>query len=76
MTKEEFEKIKNKIIVGLIILFLVCFSVATLKEILIPYKPISKFEVVDTYNECSVVRYTSVSDQWIYFLDCSNKKTL
>lgn len=30
-----------------------------------------KFEVVDTYNECNVVRYTpDYSAKYAYFLDC------
>lgn len=30
-----------------------------------------KFEVVDTYNECDVVRYTpGYSARYSYFLDC------
>jgi hypothetical protein len=33
-------------------------------------KPEKKFEVVDKYEECSVVRYTDRSNTWHYFLDC------
>ena len=30
-----------------------------------------KFEVVDTYKNCEVVRWTDPSQRWQYFLDCS-----
>jgi hypothetical protein len=33
--------------------------------------PAKKFEVVDTYKGCEVVRYTDPSTRWHYFLDCS-----
>ena len=32
--------------------------------------PEKKFEVVDKYGECNVVRYTDRSSNWHYFLDC------
>lgn len=32
---------------------------------------VKKFEVVDTYRTCDVVRYTDRSNTWHYFLDCS-----
>ncbi len=33
--------------------------------------PETRFEVVDTYNECNVVRYTpDYSAKFAYFLDC------
>jgi hypothetical protein len=30
----------------------------------------SKFEVVDTYKNCNVIRYTDPSTQWHYLLHC------
>ena len=36
----------------------------------------TKFEVVDKYNECDVVRYTDASNNWHYFLDCSRRETV
>ena len=37
--------------------------------------PDQKFEVVDTYRGCDVVRYTpDYSGRYAYFLDCSNKQ--
>ena len=36
-----------------------------------PSPPERKFEVVDTYNGCNVVRYTpDYSARYAYFLDC------
>ena len=36
--------------------------------------PEKKFEVVDTYKGCDVVRYTDPSTRWNYFLDCEQEK--
>jgi hypothetical protein len=39
-----------------------------------PVEPEQKFEVVDTYKGCDVVRYTPTNAAlYTYFLDCSNK---
>ena len=39
-----------------------------------PEAPKSNFEVVDTYSygnrTCSLIRYTTPSTTWVYFLDC------
>ena len=32
----------------------------------------AKFEVVDKYKNCDVVRYTDPSNRWNYFLHCRN----
>lgn len=34
-------------------------------------EPKEKFEVVDKYGDCNVVRYTDATQRWHYFLDCS-----
>ena len=46
-----------------------------------PLQPVaskSNFEVVDTYSyenrTCSVIRYTTPSTSWEYFLDCKEVK--
>jgi len=40
-----------------------------------PSPPDQKFEVVDTYKGCDVVRWTnSQLAEYKYFLDCSNKQ--
>jgi len=33
-------------------------------------EPIEKFQVVDRYKNCDVVRYTDPSNQWHYLLYC------
>ena len=33
----------------------------------------TKFEVVDHYGTCAVVRYTDKGNNWHYFLDCGNE---
>ena len=42
-----------------------------------PVTPKSNFVVVDTYSyenkTCSVIRYTTPSTNWEYFLDCNDK---
>jgi len=43
-----------------------------------PDAPKSNFEVVDTYSyenrTCSVIRYTTPSTTWQYFIDCKEVK--
>lgn len=34
------------------------------------FEPIEKFQVVDKYKNCNVVRYTDRSNQWHYLLHC------
>ena len=31
----------------------------------------TKFEVIDQYEGCSVIRYTDLTSRWHYFLKCS-----
>lgn len=31
----------------------------------------TKFEVVDQYESCKVIRYTDTTQRWHYFLQCS-----
>lgn len=54
--------------------FLSLFMVINPGEDVKPVEPDQKFEVVDTYNGCEVVRYTpDNSARYTYFLDCKNK---
>ena len=56
--------------VGLSVLALILNGAANLVESK-PSPPERKFEVVDTYNGCNVVRYTpDYSARYTYFLDC------
>lgn len=33
-------------------------------------EPTKKFQVIDQYKNCDVVRYTTPSNTWQYFLHC------
>jgi len=60
------------VIVGMGVLSL--FMVINPGEDVKPSPPDQKFEVVDTYKGCEVVRYTpDNSARYTYFLDCKNK---
>ena len=51
--------------------FLSLFMVINPGEDVKPTEPEQKFEVVDNYKECDVVRYTpDNSARYSYFLDC------
>ena len=51
--------------------FLSLFMVINPGEDVKPTEPEQKFEVVDAYKECDVVRYTpDNSARYSYFLDC------
>jgi len=54
---------------------ILAFAVAGLLAsiFLTPHKPEdnSKFEVLDQYQGCSVIRYTDPTNRWHYFLKCS-----
>ena len=61
------------VIVGMGVLSL--FMVINPGEDVKPVEPDQKFEVVDNYKGCEVVRYTpDNSAVYSYFLDCSNKQ--
>lgn len=38
-----------------------------------PDTPKMKFEVVDHYKDCDVVRYTDPTQRWEYFLHCESQ---
>jgi hypothetical protein len=55
--------------------FLSLFMVINPGEDVKPVEPDQKFEVVDTYKGCDVVRWTNNQlAEYKYFLDCSNKQ--
>lgn len=60
--------------------FLFCFGIVLVFisfATLIPEsKPKEKFKVVDTYKGCDIVRYTDPSNDYRYFLDCTNTNEL
>lgn len=67
--KEAFWEIVRGGILGLgVVAFFIFMTV-----LLSPAEKSSKFETVDTYNGCNVVRYTDVSNRWHYLLDCTGR---
>ena len=67
--KEAFIEFRN----GAAFVLTVFSVLALFAAIFLPSErqPEAKFEVVDTYKSCDVVRYTDSSTRWNYFLDCS-----
>jgi hypothetical protein len=64
--------IKRSIIIvtGILLLSFIMNATANWLEAQ-PSPPDQKFEVVDTYNDCAVVRYTPTNAaRYAYFLDC------
>lgn len=56
----------------------VATSIAILGFMIITYaivennaEPTEKFQVVDKYKNCDVIRYTDRSNQWHYLLHCN-----
>lgn len=35
---------------------------------------LGKFQVIDTYEDCKVIRYTDTTKRWYYFLQCPQTK--
>lgn len=67
MSEEELERFRSIVVTA------VGFGAAGILMISIfrpDVQPSTKFEVVDKYQGCEVVRYTDPSNGWNYFLDC------
>jgi hypothetical protein len=70
MSEEELEKFRSVVVTA------VGFAAAGILTISIfrpGVQPSNKFEVVDKYQGCEVVRYTDPSNGWNYFLDCRQR---
>jgi hypothetical protein len=68
MTEEELKTFRHIIVTGVGAASVIIMLVAILR----PEPEVrTKFEVVDQYQGCEVVRYTDPSDSWHYFLNCS-----
>lgn len=46
------------------IFFIYTISIQQLKE------QVTKFEIVDQYESCKVIKYTDTTQRWHYFLQC------
>jgi hypothetical protein len=72
-SNDKFRAMLLGVIVGMGVLSL--FMVINPGEDVKPAEPDQKFEVVDTYKGCDVVRYTpDNSAMYTYFLNCGNQK--
>jgi hypothetical protein len=56
----------------------VAWSIGVISFLLLTYailennsEPIEKFQVVDKYEGCQVIRYTDPSNRWNYLLKCT-----
>jgi hypothetical protein len=69
MTEQQIHFIR-----GCCVTILAFAAIGLLASILLPSnKPRDKsnFEIIDTYKNCNVIRYTDPSSNWHYFLRCS-----
>ena len=57
------------VVTGFILLLILTFGVSDIWD----DSPPTKFEVVDKYEQCDVVRYTDKTNRWHYFLHCPNQ---
>lgn len=73
MTEESFEKFRDNAILIIFVFASLTLSTAFIVEIF--RQPIDrpKFQTVDKYKGCDVIRYTTPDNDYQYFLDCSNK---
>ena len=67
--KEAFDEFRN----GAVFVLAVLAGSALFMTLFFSSEPqsVKKFEVVDKYKGCDVVRYTDKSNNWHYFLDCN-----
>ena len=56
----------------------IAWSIGVISFLLLTYailennsEPIEKFQVVDKYEGCQVIRYTDPSNRWNYLLKCT-----
>jgi hypothetical protein len=75
MTEENFEKFRDNAVLVIFIFASLTLSTAFIVEIF--REPINrpKFQAVDKYKGCDVIRYTTPDNDYQYLLDCSPKST-
>lgn len=74
MPYRSFQAFRDYITVAILVLGLVLIVSAFVIDLLRSSTPKERFEVVDKYGDCAVIRYTTPSNDWVYFLDCSLTK--
>lgn len=67
--KEAFYEFARGLTVGLGIFGVAVLFIAILTPSNVETE--KRFEIVDKYGDCNVVRYTDDTQRWHYFLDCS-----
>lgn len=68
--KEAFKEFARGVVTTIGVLGVFTFIIAILSPSEVPST--KKFEVVDRYRNCDVVRYTDETTRWHYFLDCQS----
>jgi hypothetical protein len=76
MSYRKYEIARDYILLAILAFGLFTMIAAFTMDILNPAPAPRKFEIVDKYNSCNVIRYISPSNEWIYFLDCSPTKSV
>lgn len=75
MKYQNFEQIRNRMTIWIMYLLAAAMLLAFLFEFLRDPKPIQRFSVIDKYNQCDIVQYTSKTNELYYFLDCNARNT-
>lgn len=71
MPYKRFEAFRDYVTITILAMGLVFIVSVFVIDITSPPVSQKRFEVVDKYESCDVVRYTTPSNEWVYFLDCS-----
>jgi hypothetical protein len=74
MPYRRFDAFRDYVTITILAMGLVFIVSIFVIDITSPSVPQKRFEVVDKYESCDVVRYTTPSNEWVYFLDCSPTK--
>lgn len=74
MSYRRYEIARDYILLAILAFGVFIMIAAFIMDTLNPAPAPGKFEIVDKYNSCNVIRYISPSNEWIYFLDCSPTK--
>lgn len=73
MTDEAFARFRDRMVLMILVMASGTLATAFIFDLTRTPLSVKKFEIVDKYNKCDVIRYTTPSNDWEYFLDCSPK---
>jgi hypothetical protein len=68
--KEALRELRNGLLFGIAVVGGIIMFVAIFGTFRGSDTPEKKFQVVDRYKNCDVVRYTDPTQRWEYFLHC------